>query len=487
MTPSGLENHAAARMHTPSAPAPGVRNRRDPSDDPLLTVKLTVPVHPGGLVSRQRLLDHLTEGARGPLTVITGAAGAGKTALAASWTLSDAAPGPVAWVSLDADDRPGTFWAYVLGAFRQGGIALGGDIGTPPCADYADHSLLVRLAASFERLPGPVVLVVDGLDKVSGQAVPAGLRFLVEHAGPNLRLVVLGRDDPPLPLHRYRAEQRVSEIRGGDLAFTADEAVALLDGHGLTPGRDVVEALVRRTEGWAAGLRLCALVMAQYDDPSVFVSSFGASEQAVADYLLAEVLDTQPTATQELLLRTSILDQVHPDLADALTARQGAERILTQLARAHAFVEPVADTGWYRFHPLLAEVLRAHLRSQRPEAVPALHRRAARWLAGAGRTAEALEHAAAGGDWQFATAQAVHHLMVGRLLADAGSGSLADLFARMPDDVDGTAPALVAAACCLSRQDTVACRARLGRAEDRMRREATQPEPEEQLTCLLYT
>jgi LuxR family maltose regulon positive regulatory protein len=456
-----------------------------PSGDPLLAAKLSVPAITRGFVRRQRLLDRLTAATKGPLTLLTGPAGAGKTTLVASWVRWGTAPGPVVWVTLDADDTPGVFWSYVLEAFRRGLPGHTSDIGPPACASSVDHSLLVRLCAALERLPEPVVLVLDGLDKVPGRQVASGLGFLLDHAGPRLRLVLISRMDPLLPLHRYRTEDRLSEIRGADLAFTPHEVTALLRGHGLVPGGEVVGALTSRTEGWAAGLRLCALAMQRSGDADGFARSFTASRQAVADYLVAEVLDAQPAATRELLLRVSILNRVHPDLANVLTGREDAERILTWLIRANAFVEPIADTRWCRFHPLFAGVLHAHLRTQRPGLEPRLHSRAARWLTSSGQLTDALAHAAAGGDWQYGAAEAVRHLMIGRLLAGPEAEWLEGLFSRMPEDVPGAEPALVAGACRLSRRDTAGCRARLARAEEHLYRKGARPTAEARLAHAL--
>ncbi|REK84601.1 helix-turn-helix transcriptional regulator [Streptomyces inhibens] len=457
----------------------------DPSGGPLLAAKFSVPAVARGFVRRQRLLDRLTDGTNGPLTVVTGAAGAGKTILVSSWTQGGTHPGPVVWVTLDSDDTPGVIWAYIVEALRRGLLGLTGDIGMPVGAGSADHSMLVRLCSALERLPEPVVLVLDGLDKVPGREVTSGLGFVLDHAGPRLRLVLTSREDPSLPLHRYRTEDRLYEIRGADLAFTPHEVAVLLRGHGLVPGRETVEALTSRTEGWAAGLRLCALAMEGSGDADGFVRSFTASEHAVADYLTAEILDAQPAATRELLLRVSILDRVHPDLANALTGRQDAEGILTRLTRANAFVEPLADTGWCRFHPLFAAVLHAHLRSRRPGLEPRLHRRAARWFTGSGQVTEALAHAAAGGDWKYGAAEAVRHLMPGRLLADPEAEGLEGLFSRMPADVPGAEPALVAAACHLSRRDPVGCRACLARAEYHLDCKGACATPEARLTHVL--
>ncbi|MEV7616659.1 LuxR C-terminal-related transcriptional regulator [Streptomyces sp. NPDC089799] len=469
----------------PEPPNPGPGPVADTSPDPLLATKLAVPFPDPGLVRRRRLLDRLTEGTRGPLTVVTGGAGTGKTALVASWVRSGAPQGPVVWLTLDEDDAPGAFWAYVLEGLRRQGLLTDDAVGTPACPEGVDRALLVRLAAALERLTTPLVLVLDDLDKLPGRDVYTGLRFVAEHAGPALRLVLVGREDPPLALHRHRTEGSIHEIRERELAFTRREAASLLRAAGPVPDEAVVEPLLARTEGWAAGLRLCALAMARSEDPAGFARSFTATEQAVSDYLLSEVLAAQPVPSRRLLLRTGILPRVHPDLAAFLTGQADAERILRDLARAHAFVEPVNGTRWYRFHPLFAEVLRAHLRGEQPELEPLLHRRAARWFADRGRTAEAVDEAAAGGDWRYASAQAVQHLMVGPLLAGPGASPSAETFSHMPDDTPGTAAALVAAACRLAREDTAGCRTRLARAERRMIREAPRTGPAELLTAAL--
>ncbi|MFI1394306.1 LuxR C-terminal-related transcriptional regulator [Streptomyces sp. NPDC020681] len=455
-----------------------MRAQQTPDGDPLLTAKFAVPAVPRTFVTRRRLQDRLTAGTAGPLTLITGPAGAGKTTLAASWAVQAATPGPVVWLTVEGDDRvPGAFWAYVVAAFRHQHVPLPDDVGTPARPGTVDHSLLARLAAALTRLNHPVVLVLDGLDRAPSREVASGLDFVVSHARPQLRLVLISRFDPLLPLHRYRAEDRICEIRGADLAFNEHETATLLKRHGVAPQDDSVSALTRRTEGWAAGLRLCALAMQSADDPNSFARSFAASQSVVADYLLSEVLDAQPAATRDLLVRTSILERVHPQLANALTGHEDAEWILAGLTRANAFVERTGDTPWYHCHPLFAEVLRAHLRSSRPGLEPQLRRVAARWFADSGRLTEALEHATEAGEWQYAAALTVDHLAIGRFLTGPDAHRLQRLFSGMPVDVAGAAPALVAAARALAQHDAPGCRTQLDRAGEHLRSTAAGAEP----------
>ena len=59
--------------------------RRRPADDLVLASKLAAPRLPGWMVARPRLDTRIAVGAAGPLTVVTGPPGAGKTTALASW------------------------------------------------------------------------------------------------------------------------------------------------------------------------------------------------------------------------------------------------------------------------------------------------------------------------------------------------------------------------------------------------------------------
>ncbi|MEV7181321.1 LuxR C-terminal-related transcriptional regulator [Kitasatospora sp. NPDC093679] len=432
----------------------------------MLAARFAAPPVPRTFVRRERLADRLTAGLQRPLVLVNGPAGAGKTLLVADWAARAALPGPLVWLTLErGDEAPGVFWAQLLAALRHGGIPLPADVAGPARAAEVDLALPDRLAAGLNGRGAPVVLVLDEFEHVTSPAVAEALDGLLRHAAGGLRLVLISRDEPLLPLHRYRAADAVAEIRGTDLAFTAEETGVLLTRHGLALSEEGVQALTRRTEGWAAGLRLCALATENTDDPEGCLREFEAGNSTVADFLLAEVLQAQPAETQDLLLRTSILERTHTGLADALTGRRDAARILEELRHANAFVTPLGH-AWYRQHTLFAEILRVHLRARHPGLEQELHRRAAHWLHDAGRLADALPHAAAAGDWETAADWLVDDLAVGQLLAGLDAARLGALFARMPERADGPAVALVRAARALARWDVDRGLAHLGRADE---------------------
>jgi LuxR family maltose regulon positive regulatory protein len=430
---------AAARLRRPAVSA-GI---------PILAAKITAPGLPGWAVSRPRVTELIAQGSRwGPLTVVTGPAGAGKTmALALSVA---AEPRPVVWVTVDDfDNRPGVFWAHVVAALLGSGVAVPA---VPPDVRGRDagHVFLPGLAAALAAQDPPVTLVLDDLHLLTESKVLDGLDYALRNAGPGLRLVVSARMDP-LSLHRYRLAGELTEIRASDLAFTTDEAGLLLARHGCTLTADSIETLTRRTEGWAAGLRLAALSMRTHPDPDRFVAELITDDSALTAYLAEEVLNTQPPDVRDFLLNTSILEHVSAEAAIELAGNERAGTILRALARANGFVQPTGS-GWYRYHALFAEVMRLTLKREHPGQMASLHQRAARWCERNGQLTDAVRHAAQAGDWQLAARIVIDKLAITQVIEPRDRPSLADQFRSMPDGRAWTEPQphLVSAAVALS-------------------------------------
>ena len=401
---------------------------------------------------RTRLLDRLSRGVREKsLTLLSAPAGAGKTVLAASWVEAAAVPWPVAWLTVDdACDRPELFWPYLMEALARAGVTLP-QAHRPVLGEKVPAAFLTRLAADILEHPHPIVLVLDGANRLLSREATAGLDFLIRHACPRFRLVMCGRADPQLPLHKYRLTDSMTELRLDALAFTSGETRELLASLGVTVSKEVASSLTEQTEGWAAGLRLAAASLKRGVDPTRLIDSLARDDGSVAEYLFAEVLDAQPPRLRQFLLRTSVTPHLWPELVDLLTDRTDGRRTLAALVRANAFVErPPDSAGVYRMHPLFRELLKAQLAYESPQDVPELHRRCAKWFASTGEHVTAVEHAAAGGDWGYATSLLIENFAVGSLLAHDNSPYSA-ILQSMPAALPGPGAAVLRAAWACSR------------------------------------
>ena len=239
--------------------------------DPLLASKVTVPSVPEWLISRPRIEKLIVQGARGPVTTVTGPPGAGKTMALAMWATAST-EGPPAWVTIDDhDNQPRVFWSYVLEALRRSGVPIPRAMVAAVRRYPVDHEFLLRFASLMAPQDPPATLVLDDVHLLTGAKVLEGLAYVLKHAAPGLRLVVASRIDPLLPLHRYRLTGELAEIRAGDLAFTTPEACLLMAQHGIGLSAESLDRLTRRAEGWAAILRLAAISMDGLADPDQFV------------------------------------------------------------------------------------------------------------------------------------------------------------------------------------------------------------------------
>jgi LuxR family maltose regulon positive regulatory protein len=369
---------------------------------PVLATKLHPPTSRPGSVVRRLLLDRLAEERWVKVVLVVAPAGWGKTTLVGDW-FRTVRESPGAWLSLDCDDNdPMRFWTDVIACLQE--VSPGFGTGLSPLLVAPGISLpddfVPRLLNELAELPAPVELVIDDYHLISSDEVERSMTALVEHLPMKVRLVLVTRADPALPLARLRVRGALVELRADDLAFTQAETKALLnEGLDLDLAPEDIVRLHRRTEGWAAGLYLAGLSLRSRHDRSRFVDDFAGDDRHVVDYLVSEVLDDLPVETRTFLLRTSILGRLCGSLCDAVLEQRGSDRTLEELERSNRFLIPLDNRRrWYRYHHLFAELLQYELHTFEPTIVPALHRRAASWLQREGDVSQAISHLITAGD-----------------------------------------------------------------------------------------
>jgi LuxR family maltose regulon positive regulatory protein len=392
--------------------------------DTLIRTKLRLPFTRLELVPRPRLQARVAEGLCRPLTLIAAPAGFGKTTLAASCVVDCGMP--VAWLSLDKDDnRAERFLNYLVAALQQADQAIGSEAAQllATARQASPEAVLASLINDLDAADADRVLVLDDYQFIKSQAVHEGVAFLLDHCPKTFHLLIVTRSDPPLPVTRLRARGQMVELRAADLGFTRSETAQFLNevmGLGLDAGS--VAQLEERTEGWIAGLQMAALSLRDRPDIAGFIEGFSGTNRYILDYLLDEVLASQPPEIQRFLLHTSILGRLTAPLCDVVLGGRGtgesgnrgpsvgtrfpdsptsaSQSILEYLEQANLFLVPLDDERiWYRYHHLFADLLRAQLqRSLGAEGVAQLHVRAAEWHAQNGSILEAINHASAASD-----------------------------------------------------------------------------------------
>jgi LuxR family maltose regulon positive regulatory protein len=399
----------------------------------------------GGWIDRSDLVAVLDRAAARKVTVISAPAGSGKTSLLRAWADR---PGQLRRLAV-TQVQPGQhdtqlFWLALLNAARQ---AAGTAHGAEPLAaapGFNAAAMADRVLSELAAARSGITLVIDDLNELGSPEAVAQLSRLLANLPSHVHAVLATRHDLRLRLHQLRLAGELAEIRASDLRFSEKETRALLTASGIALSEDGAALLHQRTEGWAAGLRLAALSLAGHPDPERFVAEFSGSDRMVAEYLIAEMLDRQPAAVQDLLLRTCLLDRVSGELADLLTGRPGSERILLDLEDANAFVVSLDPARtWFRYHHMLSGFLRLELRRTLPAEVPALHRRAAGWFTGHGQVTDAIRHTQAADDWPAAARLLADHSF--SMMLDGQAPTIRALLRAFPPGTDHSELALVRA------------------------------------------
>jgi LuxR family maltose regulon positive regulatory protein len=353
------------------------------------------PRLPSDVVARGELVDILREHADVPVVLVTASPGFGKTTLIAEWDDED--PRPFTWLTADATcNDPHVFVTYLTLALQRLGPADPGVISA--LADQSDLTgiLLPRLGRLLSNLADPFVLVVDDAGHLTDPVALEVLSTVANHLQPGSQLVVSGRASPDLQWSLMQVERRLLTLGPDQLRLTPSEAAAVVESAGVDLPSNDLSVLLKRTEGWPAGVYLAALSLRRAAERRGSVTGFGGPGSVIAEYLRRDVLGRLPEEQRTFLVRTCILNRFTPGLCDAVLGRQDSAAVLSELEHRNVFVVPLDRAGeWYRYHYLFRDMLLVELNHVDRSLVAQLHARASDWLEQADDIPAAIEHAAA--------------------------------------------------------------------------------------------
>ncbi|MGS2806085.1 LuxR C-terminal-related transcriptional regulator [Nocardia sp. MW-W600-9] len=335
-------------------------------------------------------LDRAHAGA-GHTVLVSGPAGSGKTVALVDWVTRSrrVRSATIGWLTVTESLAAGGELMPALAQLldRSADLAPDGALRTP--VDQAAE-LIDAMAGAVDR----AVLVIDDAHLITDPLQLAGLEYLLAHLPGAVTVLIAGRFDPPLRWHAMELAGKLTRIGVAELTLSPERIAQLFAQHGCLLDEDELAMVHSLTRGWAALVRIAAIYLAAHaEDRDTALTTLARPSHAVADFLVAELMQSLPPETLEFLLVTAVPARFCLPMAEELAGAHAA-RILDELLRANFPVHTVADAGelWHSYHPLLRAYLQAEAAHTRSDRLPALHRRVAGWFCAAALPAPALEH-----------------------------------------------------------------------------------------------
>lgn len=458
----------------------------------IIKTKLFPPANRTGVIKRPGLSKLLHPTGTKKLVLVHAPAGYGKTTLLYQWHKSLMDNGRTAcWLSVDElDDDPATFIRYLLCAFQEVIDNFWMD-----AANWMEGRLqpditiaLNHIINELIRIDMPVTLFMDDYQHINSVEIHQFIERLIDWSPENFQLVIGSRIVPPLSLSKWRVSEKMTEVDVSMLRFSSMEGKAFLEHkHNLQLTSEQIAIITEKSEGWAAGLQLVALVLKNYAQRDEFIASFSGNLYEIADYLTNNVLIQQTQTLTDFLLKTSILSRFNADICNLLTGRDDSQSILEQLENDGLFTLPLDTHGhWYRYHHLFHDFLIGRLRRQYPHEVLNLYRTAAGWFRAQGLIKEAVDYALHSNNLEII--EDIHRDAIAIMSLMGTTAQVYTWLSNIPDAVKQRFPRLLIlegfALCLMNRvQDAETVNTRLDQALIGLAGDATGVDPEE-LTSL---
>ncbi len=403
----------------------------------MLKTKLNKPNPTSKLILRKKLLDTLESGKQKKLTLISAPAGYGKSVLVSQWI--DHCDLQYSWYSLDISDNDiNTFLRYTIAGIRS----VYKDVGVE-----AEKLMETNSNPTYETIATQIIndlydiqerfhIIFDDYHIIENQEINNLIYFLLNNLTENIKIVLITRSDPSIPLARLRSQQLITDIRLSDLCFNANNIYDFYKKClNINLSINDAQSLELKTEGWIAGLQLAGLSLQGKGDVGDFINKLKGDNRYIMDYLIEEVLQQHTQEIKDFLLCTSILNQFNASLCNHILDIQNSQEIVEQLERKNMFIVPLDnECNWFRYHHLFASLLQHRLAVHFKDRIPELHTNASQWFENNDQLVFALEHSLTADDKERALslfAGTIDHLwktsQFGLILKFGGMFSLDEL------------------------------------------------------------
>lgn len=374
----------------------------------ILKTKLDAPLNLKTYTPRKSIVDKLEKNRNLPLSIISAAAGYGKSTIVSQWL--QISKSNATWISLDEElNTVRAFFTYFCFAIEKVYPAsLTETIQLIKSDQLPEEKRLLRsLINELHAIKENLIVVLDNYHFIREVEIQNLINKWLRFPPQNIQLCIISRRDPAININQLRASGQLTEIRMKDLSFSNTEIAALFKKNsGVVLSESQIDLLQEKTEGWPLGLMLATLLFDGKENMDDVIKSFSGSSHHVSDYLISEVLSKLPQHLKEQLAYCSLLDRFCAALIDAIIATEDVPKenksqgttLLKWLQDSNMFVVALdTEQKWFRFHHLFQDILKDELaKIADAKRINELHSKASTWFESNGFITEAINHAALG-------------------------------------------------------------------------------------------
>ncbi len=329
----------------------------------------TPPDLPTNNIVRKELFSALS-GAPEQFLYLYAPAGFGKTIATAGWVRIQ--PAQNAWIALDEyADTPHRFFRSFLEALCQ--------------IQKTNHRLFTRLDKMehtalpldilLESLPllsinsEPCILVLDDWHYIRDEQVHKGLSLVLRRLPKNWRVLLLSRQGPQGDLADLALKGEMAVFTADALKFQAGEVRQLFQKSSQPLTEQQAQDILDETGGWAIAVNA----------RRVGNHRFGGEEKSLFDnYLDSQLWRLLEKKDQELLIKTSVTEELSPSFCHAVTGLSDSKKRLEALCRQNLFISSLPG-GNFRLHPLFQKYLTGKFEEYPPHLQQDIFDRAGHW------------------------------------------------------------------------------------------------------------
>jgi LuxR family maltose regulon positive regulatory protein len=427
-------------LHWPRKPIMTIKKKQTQSVRSELRNRITAPTASQFEITRQVVSAVIESTKSKRLILVHGPAGFGKTTVLSQVRRHLESEGiATAWLTLNESDND-------LPRFL---ISLNTSLDQVAPSDYAPllesddiQRSSLQIMDRIHSFDIPAVAFFDECEVLHNPAVLSLIATRIEMLPPGSCLVVGSRNNPDFALSRLRARGYMSEFDVNVLRFSTDETNEYFAGRGLPAlTAEHIQQLQRNTEGWPAAIWLASIALETHTDPLQFLSAFSGSDKAISDYLAEEVLSTLTPDVRKFLIETSILNELAPDVCNAVCSIKNSEILLTELRLQGLFLQATdQNRPEFRYQRLFRDFLRTQLHRKKIAQVRQLHRRASEFYVNSAKPIRAIRHALEANDEKHALALLKTHAE--SILKSGRTRLLANFLGKLSSEILAPQPLL---------------------------------------------